>query len=245
MLRSLGTLAMMALIALSAMSHAQVSHPAPKLVHENGRYALMVDGAPYLVLGAQIGNSSAWPSLLETKVWPALEAAHVNTAEAPVYWEQIEPEPGRFDWTNVDALLDGAREHHLHLVLLWFGTWKNGNDHYVPQWVKRDPAQFPRMINSAGNPIDDLSANAPSNLDADRKAFTALMHHLAEKDSTEHTILMIQVENESGGIGAARDYSPASNREFAGQAPAELVKSLGKRPGTWSEVFPGTADETF
>ena len=117
----------------------------------------MVDGAPYLVLGAQIGNSSAWPALLETKVWPALEATPRQHGGSSVYWEQIEPEPGRFNWTNVDALLDGARAHHLHLVLLWFGTWKNGNDHYVPQWVKRDPVKFLRMINNAGNPIDDLS----------------------------------------------------------------------------------------
>ena len=126
---------------------------------------------------------------------------HVNTAEAPVYWEQIEPHPGTFDWTNVDALIEGARTHHLHLILLWFGTWKNGNDHYVPQWVKRDPQHFPRMINSAGTPLDVLLANAPTNMEADRKAFSALMHHLAEKDGSEHTILMIQVENESGGIG--------------------------------------------
>ncbi|MGI4756624.1 MAG: DUF5597 domain-containing protein [Janthinobacterium lividum] len=241
----LRTLTACALLTVPTAIPSQSTHPAPKLQKANGRYALLVDGAPYLVLGAQIGNSSAWPTLLDTRVWPALEAMHVNTAEAPVYWEQMEPEPGRFDWTNVDALLDGARAHRLHLVLLWFGTWKNGNDHYVPQWVKRDPAKYPRMINNAGNPIDDLSANAQSNLDADRKAFTALMHHLAEKDSAEHTILMIQVENESGGIGSARDFSAASNREFAGAVPADLVKALGKRPGTWSEVFPGTADEAF
>jgi hypothetical protein len=218
--------------------------PAPKLVSENGRHALLVDGAPYLVLGAQIGNSSAWPSVLP-EVWQALEAMHVNTAEAPVYWEQIEPQPGQFDWTNVDALIEGARSHHLHLILLWFGTWKNGNDHYVPQWIKRDPQHFPRMINSAGTPLDDLSANAPANMEADRKAFSALMHHIAEKDASEHTVLMMQVENESGGIGAMRDYSPASNREFAGQVPPELIKALGKNSGTWSEVFPGNADEAF
>ena len=145
----------------------------------------------------------------------------------------------------MDALLGGAREHHLHLVLLWFGTWKNGNDHYVPGWVKRDPQHFPRMLNSAGQPLDDLSANAPANMEADRKAFTALMHHLAERDTSEHTVLMIQVENESGGIGAARDYSPASNREFAGPVPPELVTALGKKPGTWFDVFPGNADEAF
>jgi len=216
--------------------------PAPKLVSAGGRHALLVDGSPYLVLGAQIGNSSAWPSVLP-KVWQAVEAMHVNTVEAPVYWEQIEPRPGSFDWTNVDALIEGARTHHLHLILLWFGTWKNGNDHYVPQWVKRDPQHFPRMINSAGAPLDVLSANAPANMEADRKAFSALMHHLAEKDGSEHTVLMMQVENESGGIGSARDFSPASNREFAGQVPPELT--LGRKAGTWTEVFPGNADEAF
>ena len=235
-------LAAIFLICVVEQTSAQTS--APKLVTEAGRYALLVDGSPYLVLGAQIGNSSAWPALLPN-VWPALEAMHVNTGEAPVYWEQIEPEPGKFDWTNVDALIDGARAHHLHLVLLWFGTWKNGNDHYVPQWVKKDPQHFSRMINIAGAPIDDLSANAPANMEADRRAFAALMRHVGERDASEHTVLMIQVENESGGIGAARDYSTASNREFAGPVPSSLVTSLRKKPGTWSEVFPGNADEAF
>ncbi len=197
-----------------------------------------------MVLGAQIGNSSSWPEVLP-QVWPALEGLHVNTAEAPVYWEQIEPEQGHFDWTNVDALLDGARAHHLHLILLWFGTWKNGNDHYAPVWVKRDPARFPRMQNSYGTPLDVLSANAPSNLDADRRAFTALAHHLAERDGQEHTVLMIQVENESGAIGTVRDYSPEANREFAGAVPAELVKALHRKPGAWADVFAGNAAEVF
>src|ERR1700761_9792260 len=92
------TTAGLSLLAFSLAALAQT--PAPALASDDGRHALMVDGAPYLVLGAQIGNSSAWPAVLP-KVWPALEALHVNTAEAPVYWEQIEPQPGSFDWTNV------------------------------------------------------------------------------------------------------------------------------------------------
>ena len=238
------TLGLLSLWTLPLACVAQASTPAPQLVEKDGHHALLVDGSPYLVLGAQIGNSSSWPEVLP-EVWPALEAMHVNTAEAPVYWEQMEPEPGHFDWTNVDALLDGARAHHLHLILLWFGTWKNGNDHYAPAWVKRNPAHFPRMQNSYGTPLDVLSANAHSNLDADRNAFTALTHHLAERDGQQHTTLMIQVENESGAIGTVRDFSPEANHEFAGAVPAELVKAFHRKPGSWADVFPGNADEVF
>lgn len=221
-----------------------VAAEAPRLVEHNGRHALMVDGAPFLVLGAQINNSSSWPAVLP-KVWPALEAMHVNTAEAPIYWEQLEAEPDKFDFSTVDALVQGAREHHMRLVLLWFGTWKNGNMHYAPEWVKTDTRKFPRMINAAGEPIDVLSANSSTNRDADKHAFAALMRHLKEIDGTEHTILMIQVENESGGIGSPRDFSPASNKEFGGEVPADLLKALGKARGTWRDVFAAKADETF
>jgi hypothetical protein len=60
------------------MNAQKADHPIPKIVHRDGRYALFVDGAPYLMLGAQINNSSAWPAMLP-KVWPAIEAMHANT----------------------------------------------------------------------------------------------------------------------------------------------------------------------
>ncbi len=237
------TLLFASLLALTFSSPAPASE-APRLVEHNGRHALLVDGAPFLILGAQINNSSSWPSVLP-QVWPALEAMHANTIEAPVYWEQLEPQPGQFDYSTVDALVHGARDHHLHLVLLWFGTWKNGNMHYVPEWVKTDTRKFPRMINAAGEPIDVLSANSDANRDADKSAFTAIMRHLKEIDSTDHTVLMIQVENESGAIGTPRDFSPASNKEFAGEVPPALLKAMHKPRGSWTEAFAGKADETF
>ena len=217
---------------------------APRLVKKDGRYALLVDGRPYLVLGGQIHNSSAWPSELP-QVWKSMAALHANTMEAPVYWEQMEPEEGHFDFSNVDALVDGARAHNLHLVLLWFGTWKNGNMQYTPVWVKTNPTRFPRMIRPDGQPIDVLSANSRSNLDADKTAFVALMRHLAQIDGQQHTILDVQVENEAGGIGSVRDFSAAANREFDGQVPADLLAIVHKQPGTWSQVFGPDANEIF
>ena len=231
-------------LAVLATCVASLASEAPKFVTKDGRWALLVDGQPYLMLGGQVHNSSAWPSELPA-VWKSLEELHANTIEAPVYWEQIEPQPGKFDWGNVDLLVKGAREHNLHVVLLWFGTWKNGNMHYVPQWVKTDTKKFPRVIRADGEPIDVLSASSRSNLEADKAAFVALMRHLKELDEVEHTILLVQVENESGIIGSPRDFSAESNREFAGQVPADMLAAARKQPGTWSEVFRGDADELF
>jgi Domain of unknown function (DUF5597)/Beta-galactosidase len=214
------------------------------ITKKDGRFALMVDGQPYLMLGAQINNSSSWAASLP-QVWPALEALHINTLEAPVYWEQLEPEQGKFDFTNVDQLVNGAREHHLRLVILWFGTWKNGQAHYVPEWVKSDLKKYPRVISARGKVLDVLSANSATNLDADKHAFAAMMRHLKETDGTQRTVLMIQVENESGSIGAVRDYSAAAQKEFSGKVPAALTSDLHTTSGTWAEVFGADADERF
>jgi len=217
---------------------------APRIVQKSGRYALLVDGKPFLMLGGQIHNSSAWPKELP-QVWRSMEALHANTIEAPVYWEQFEPEPGRFDYSNVDAIVNGARTHNLHVVLLWFGTWKNGNMHYAPVWVKTDTSKYPRVIRHDGEPIDVLSPLSRNNLEADKAAFTAMMRHLKELDSEAHTVLLVQVENESGNIGSVRDFSPDANRQFAGRVPPDLLRATNKQAGTWEQVFGSEADETF
>ncbi len=239
-------------LAALALTLPSVAAEAPTLVKRDGRFALMVDGKPFFVLGGQINNSSSWPSTLPD-VWPTLTAMHANTMEAPVYWEQMEPAPGQFDFSTVDALVTGARQHNLRMVLLWFGTWKNGEDHYVPEWVKTHPEKYPRMINERGEPVQVLSANSDVNLEADKAAFRALMRHLHEIDGEQHTVILVQVENESGAIDAVRDHSPAAEKEFDGPVPAALLKALGKHAGTsngtsggtWREVFGPDADEDF
>ncbi|HUA97645.1 MAG TPA: DUF5597 domain-containing protein [Terracidiphilus sp.] len=244
-IRSTGFRNLLVLVAVALTAGLRLwAAEAPRIVEKDGRYALLVDGKPFLILGGQIHNSSAWPSELP-QVWESMAALHANTMEAPVYWEQLEPKEGRFDFTNVDALVDGARGHDLHLVLLWFGTWKNGNMHYAPTWVKSDTTRFPRIIRADGQPIDVLSPLSSNTLDADKTAFTALMGHLKEIDGEQHTVLMIQVENESGNIGSVRDFSAEANRMIAGQVPADLLAAAGKQPGTWDRVFGSEADEIF
>ena len=206
---------------------AALAVEAPQLVQKDGRYALLVEGRPYLILGGQIHNSSGWPSELP-QVWQSMAALHANTVEAPVYWEQFESHKGRFDYTNVDQIVEGARAHNLHVVLLWFGTWKNGNMHYVRAWVKDDPKRYPHTIRPDGELIDVLSPMSRNTLEADKAAFTALMRHLKQIDGEQHTVLMVQVENESGNIGSVRDNSAQSNLEFSGAVPADLLAATGK-----------------
>ncbi len=231
-------------LAAGFLLQAQQTDPTlPKIVHRDGRYALFVDGAPFLILGAQVNNSSAWPAMLP-QVWPAMEALHVNTVEMPVYWEQFEPAEGHFDSSVVDTLLSGAREHNLHLILLWFGTWKNGSSHYMPEWMKLQPDKYPHILDAKGQPVDSPSPCSEATLQADTRAFTAFMRHLKEADP-QRTVLMVQVENETGTWGAVRDYSPAAQKLFDGAAPRELVTALHKSAGTWSQVFGDDADEIF
>jgi beta-galactosidase GanA len=143
-----------ALLAATVLTGVAASSPAhaadlPRLVEKDGRHALMVDGAPFLMLGVQANNAANYPSQLP-KVWPAVKALHANTLEIPVAWEQIEPVEGRFDFSYVDVLLKQARDNDVKLVLLWFGTWKNNGPQYAPEWVKLDNKRFPRVINAKG-----------------------------------------------------------------------------------------------
>jgi hypothetical protein len=232
------------------------SNAIPHLEKQGTATQLVVDGKPFLVLGAELNNSSASSLEYLKPLWPKLVATHLNTVLATVSWELIEPEEGKFDFHLVDGLLQEARANDLHLVLLWFGSWKNGKSTYQPAWVKTDQKRFPLACSEDGKSMPILTTLSDANRDADARAFAALMRHLREADGQNHTVLMIQVENEAGILGDSRDFSPAANRAFAGPVPRELMDYLAahkdtlipelrdvwgtngfKTSGTWTEVF--------
>jgi beta-galactosidase GanA len=240
--------------------------PAPHLRKQGSATQLIVDGSPFLVLGGELHNSSSSSTEYMKPIWERMVALNFNTVLAPVFWELVEPKEGAFDFGLVDGLIHDARRHNLRLILLWFGSWKNGQSSYVPAWVKRDYRRFPRAALADGGSAEVLSTLADASWQADARAFAALMRHLRVVDGDEHTVIMVQVQNEVGLLGDSRDRSELAERAFAGPVPDELLAHLAKhtdelvpelwerwkaaglkRAGTWAEVFgagPAT-DEIF
>jgi hypothetical protein len=147
----------------------------------------------------------------------------------------------------VDTILAQARAHQVHLVLLWFGTWKNGSQHYMPEWMKLDPERFAHVINQSGERVDSPSPFATASLDADIHAFTAFMRHLKAADP-DRTVVMVQVENETGTWGTLRDYSPEANKLFGAPVPDDVLKAMNKvasSGASWGDVFGPEADVCF
>jgi hypothetical protein len=220
------------------------ARPLPRLERSGTATLLMVDDAPFVIRGGELANSSAERAYLD-EYWPKLEALGLNTVVAPVYWHAIEPAEGAFDWTTLDELLADARAHGMRIVLLWFGSWKNSMSCYAPTWIKTDLERFPRARTSRGAALELMSPFAEANRDADARAFAALMRHLRETDE-QHTVVMVQVENEIGMMPEPRDHGELAEAAFASPVPAELLPA-GAAPGTWPEVFgdsPAT-DERF
>ncbi len=228
----------------------------PHLKKRGNTTQLIVNNKPYLILGGELGNSSFTSLEYMEPIWPKLKAMNLNTVLAPICWDLIEPEEGVFDFKLIDQLIKEARKQNLKLVLLWFGSWKNSMSCYAPSWVKKDQERFPRVKDNNGKSHEILTPFSKSNLEADLKAFKALMKHVKEMDGEEHTIIMIQPENEIGMLPTARDYHPLANKKFQENVPSEFIEYLKKNKdnlvpefnkrwakngykesGTWEEIF--------
>lgn len=234
-------------LALAGLVGAASAAELPRLVSKDGRHALLVDGKPFLILGAQAHNSSNYPAALGP-VWAAANDLKANTVLMPVAWEQVEPEEGRFDFSFVDTLLKEARQQNKRLVLLWFATWKNTSPQYTPAWVKLAPQRFPAMLDKDGKASYCLSPFGSETLKHDKRAFVALMSHLKKIDAQQRTVLMVQVQNEVGTYGLVRDFGPQAQAAFEQPVPAAVLarqKPKLAATGSWREVYGDYADEYF
>ncbi len=244
---------------------AQPACPWPTLRRYDGGAHLCVNGRPRLLLGGQLHNSTPSDPTATAEAMDLIRDLGGNLVIGSASWHLVEPEEGVFDFHLVDAQVEAARRRGLHLVLIWFGAFKNAASTYAPRWVRADTARFPRVVRGGdevgpvafeqvgAKPV--LSVFSTQLVDADRRALVALSTHLARTDG-DHTVVMVQVENETGLLGSARDHGPAAQEAWDGEVPEDLTTYLAaheaslhpslrelwvargrRRTGTWAQVL--------
>ncbi len=217
---------------------------------------LIVHGKPFLILGGELGNSSAaCPHDIE-RIFPKLQRMGLNTVLVPAYWDLTEPTEGNFDFSLTDKVVEQARTNHLKVIFLWFGAWKNSMSCYAPLWFKENYKKYPRAYTRNGKPLEIASAFSDEVYRADNRAFSQWLNHIAAIDKEEGTVIMIQIENEIGMLEDARDHSETANKAFDAAVPEQLTNYLQKnkktlhpqmlakwgnngykKKGNWQEVF--------
>ena len=143
----------------------------------------------FRILGGELSNSAATSVEDINEVLPRMKTLGLNTVLVPVYWEFIEPVEGQMDFTLVDRTIDVARQQGLKIVPLWFGAWKNSMSCYAPAWFKRDVKRFPRAMTAEGKQMEIASCFSDDVLQADLKAFSALMRHIKERDPRREVVI--------------------------------------------------------
>lgn len=243
-------------LAISLITFGHANAQKSILQKQGTATQLVVDGKPFLILGGELGNSSAACTEDIERIFPKLQRMGLNTVLVPAYWDLTEPQEGQFDFTLTDKIIDQARLNGLKVIFLWFGAWKNSMSCYAPLWFKENYKKYPRAYTQSGKPLEIASAFSENVYQADSRAFSQWMRHIASIDKEEGTVIMIQIENEIGMLEDARDYSKEANAQFNAPVPAELMNFLQKnkktlhpemlqkwenqgckKQGTWQEVF--------
>lgn len=249
----------------------------PCIAEKGNQKVLLVDGKPFIILAGEVHNSdSSSPAYME-QIWKIAEELGMNSLLLPVTWEMVEPVEGEFHFEVLDQLIDQAREYGMKIGLLWFGSFKNAECMYAPEWVKRDLERFHRGQivkgkNKAGRrvsptlpvtiPYTTISYLSENAMQADARAFRKMMQHVREYDEAYGTVITVQVENETGLLGNAREVSDEADAAFAGEVPQEFASYMrshteymeedvcaaveaGAEKGSWRDVFGTAAEEIF
>lgn len=226
----------------------------PHLQQNQGAIQLLVDGKPFLMIAGELHNSSSSTPTYFNEAIKYAKEMNINTLIASVAWEQLEPKENQFDFSLLDHIIKSAHDNNLKLVVIWFGSWKNGESSYMPLWVKTDTKRFFRIKDQYGNSMSAVSPFCSAAMKADAKAFKAMMQHIKLKNQF-NDVVMVQVENEVGAFTDI-DHNETALKLYRSTVPEKLTqyliksnKSLDpylskswkengtKTKGSWAELF--------
>jgi hypothetical protein len=142
---------------------------------------LIVDGKPFLVLGGELSNTVS----SDTERMGVAAARRQGPHEHHPDRRLVGLDRARGGEVRFPPGRSADRERppgNVRIVWIWFGSWKNGLSSFAPAWVKAAQDRFPRAQIRGGKTIEVLSTLSQNNLQADARAFAALMRHTREVD---------------------------------------------------------------
>jgi hypothetical protein len=199
-----------ALVTVFLGGSAAASEALPQITTRHGVPTLEVDGAPFLVVGAQC---DVWRGLRQDRQTVAFfegyQAMNATTVAVDVPWSKIELTEDRYDFQFLDWFIAQAQQHGLKLVVDLFnsnvcGKVREGNQPgqdpvYPPAYILDAPEKYQRMVlpgsgkyHPGGPP---MCPNDPRTLERERRLCRRVAAHLAQTDQA-HTVIMLQIDNE-------------------------------------------------
>jgi len=125
-------------------------------------------------LAGQAHNDAGYNDLESESFFKAVKLMHGNTLTIPVYWLQVEPEEGKFDFTAVDALIASAaiRGQTDFTVVCHL---ENGNMDYTRHGLKKTKSALSGCSCRQAAICGNLSAHCKESLEADKKSIQCVM----------------------------------------------------------------------
>ena len=221
----------------------------PRSEIRDGR--LFIDGQRALLVGGELHNSSASTPAEIRRSFEKMRDLGADTVLAPICWEQFEPAEGAFDTALIDEMIAAGHELSLRVIPLWFGAWKNAMSMYAPSWVKLDTERFPRAV-AGERAVEHVSVFGEALLEVESRTFRTFAEHIVSADP-HGVIPLLQIENEIGLLGAARDTSPLAETAYRRAVPADVIEAVAaashapihaewqahgaRTEGSWAELF--------
>lgn len=186
-----------------------------KLVTENNKTYVSVDGKPFPFLGAQIRLDALLNcdkmTINEVEIYfRKAKELGLNCVQIPISWNMVEPKENQYDYSIVNSILQFTNKYNLKMELLWFSTNMVGDSfsYLIPLYVLQE---YNKRLsrNDEGNFWNYYGYQYTMILDdewvleRETKAITALFNHIRYWDSQngdKHPVISAQIHNEPDAL---------------------------------------------
>lgn len=172
---------------------------------------LMVQGEPFLMLGAQLRTD--YFIQLDGKTYDELEpyfelAANTNilVVSVPIAWRDIEKKEGEYNMELVYKYIEFCEKYDMKLELLWYGSYMCGYsvEGYLPDYIVGNTEKYPELNPSAAyqgwlGKQYYLNPGTHALVERESIAIGRMMQGIADYDKRNggrHTVIGVQIENE-------------------------------------------------